>query len=253
MLLIDNSNTRTKFALARDGVVSPPFATLPTADLTPALIKGTLQDKEFPHTLITSVVPQKAILLTETIPGPVHLLTYQSPLPFSLKGYPKPETIGPDRLANTAAITAIAGPTQAPAIALDLGTAITFDVLSADLTYLGGTIAPGLSAFQNYLPRKGALLPAITLAEPKTAVATSSEAAMLSGTIFGFRGLVRQILDQILAEIPGFPSGLPASNIFVTGGDAPWALPVLPDGVTHDPLLTLKGLHRLAGSVFPPT
>jgi pantothenate kinase type III len=58
--------------------------------------------------------------------------------------YPKPESIGPDRLANAVALAHLHG---APGIVIDFGTAVTFDILSADKHYIGGVIAPGLRHF----------------------------------------------------------------------------------------------------------
>ena len=62
--------------------------------------------------------------------------------------YPKPKSIGADRLANAAAVTALYG---YPAIVVDFGTAVTFDIVSACRTYIGGVIAPGLEAMTNFL------------------------------------------------------------------------------------------------------
>src|SRR5208283_3939999 len=57
--------------------------------------------------------------------------------------YPKPKTIGPDRLANAVAVKHHYG---APAVVVDFGTAVTFDVVDASGNYIGGIIAPGLNA-----------------------------------------------------------------------------------------------------------
>ena len=70
--------------------------------------------------------------------------------------YPKPESIGADRLANAAAVVALYG---SPAVVVDFGTAVTFDVVSAERCYIGGVIAPGLEAMTNYLYKRTALLP----------------------------------------------------------------------------------------------
>src|SRR5687768_10613979 len=77
--------------------------------------------------------------------------------------YPKPKSIGPDRLANALAVKAICG---APALVVDFGTAVTFDVVDANGDYVGGIIAPGLSAMTDYLHEKTALLPKISIREP---------------------------------------------------------------------------------------
>ena len=110
--------------------------------------------------------------------------------------YPKPHSIGADRLANAAAVAALYG---CPAVVVDFGTAVTFDVVSAKRCYIGGVIAPGLEAMTNYLYKRTALLPKLTLAEPRRAVGRSTRAAMMSGAVFGYRGLVKEILARITA------------------------------------------------------
>ena len=70
--------------------------------------------------------------------------------------YPKPDSIGADRLANAAAVAALYG---CPAVVVDFGTAVTFDVVSAKRCYIGGVIAPGLEAMTTYLYKRTALLP----------------------------------------------------------------------------------------------
>jgi type III pantothenate kinase len=154
--------------------------------------------------------------------------------------YPNPESIGADRLANAAACAAIYG---APAIVVDFGTAVTFDVLSARRAYIGGVIAPGLNAMTNYLHEKTALLPLVDLNEPKSAVGRSTCDAMLSGAIHGYRGLIREILAQITAE--KFRGQKPV--IIATGGDAKLIAGKLPLFDQVDALLTLRGILLIAG------
>src|SRR4029077_3748638 len=111
--------------------------------------------------------------------------------------YPAPESIGADRLANAAAVAALYG---CPAIVVDFGTAVTFDIVSARRNYIGGVIAPGLEAMTNFLYQRTALLPKLSLKEPRRAIGRSTIHAMRSGAIFGYRGLIREILLRIKAE-----------------------------------------------------
>src|SRR5258708_12056148 len=80
--------------------------------------------------------------------------------------YPAPETIGADRLANAAAVAALYG---CPAIVVDFGTAVTFDIISADRKYIGGVIAPGLGAETNVPFHPTAPFPKPFLKEPRSA------------------------------------------------------------------------------------
>src|SRR3989442_6205956 len=99
--------------------------------------------------------------------------------------YPEPETIGRDRLANAVAVRHRFG---APAVVVDFGTAVTFDVVNAKGEYVGGIIAPGLSAMTEYLHEKTALLPNIKIREIRTVIGKNTEQAMLIGAVHGYRG-----------------------------------------------------------------
>src|SRR5437868_14167649 len=111
--------------------------------------------------------------------------------------YPNPKTIGADRLANAAAVAAIYG---SPAIVVDFGTAVTFDIVSSQRKYIGGVIAPGLESMTNFLYQRTALLPKLSLKEPRSTVGRSTIEAMRSGAVIGYRGLVREIIGRIKAE-----------------------------------------------------
>src|SRR5205823_14207422 len=111
--------------------------------------------------------------------------------------YPNPKTIGADRLANAAAVAALYG---CPAIVVDFGTAVTFDIVSARRKYVGGVIAPGLESMTNFLYQRTALLPKLSLKEPRSTVGRSTIEAMRSGAVIGYRGLVREIIARIKAE-----------------------------------------------------
>lgn len=153
--------------------------------------------------------------------------------------YPKPHSIGADRLANAAAVAKLYG---CPAIIVDFGTAATFDVVSARRSYVGGVIAPGLEAMTNFLYQRTALLPELSLKEPKRAVGRSTIEAMRSGAVFGYRGLVREILGQIKAE------EFPRTKVVVvaTGGYARLIAEGLPDIDAVHQNLTLEGLRIVA-------
>ncbi len=107
---------------------------------------------------------------------------------------PEPESIGADRLANAAAVAELYG---CPAIVIDFGTAATFDVVSEGGRYIGGVIAPGIESMTNFLYQRTALLPRLSLKEPSRAIGKSTVEAMRCGAVFGYRGLVREILTRI--------------------------------------------------------
>jgi type III pantothenate kinase len=237
-LLIDNSNTRTKFALADRAGLTGPTRWLPTAELDSGRLADALGDLVFSAALVCSVVPEKARVLGEFLDrrGPVHFLTHESDTGLILD-YPLPAQIGADRLANAIGVAARHG---APAIVIDFGTAVTFDVVATGPAYCGGVIAPGLGAMQDYLGRRTALLPKIELAEPRAAIGKSTVEAMQAGAVFGYRGLVREIIARLRAEMDGNPA------IVATGGDAALIARGLPEIQSVDPDLTLEGIRLAA-------
>jgi type III pantothenate kinase len=237
-LLVDNSNTRTKFALADSAGLSTVRAWIPTPEISPERLEETLAGFEFDAALLCSVVPEKARILRDFLlqHGPVHPLSCQSDTGLTID-YPHPAQIGADRLANAMGVAARHG---APAIVIDFGTAVTFDVVGAGPSYCGGVIAPGLGAMQDYLGRRTALLPKIELDEPPHAIGKSTVEAMLAGAVFGYRGLVREIIARLRAEMPGDPV------IVATGGDAALIAKGLPEIQKVDPDLTLEGIRLAA-------
>lgn len=241
-LLIDNSNTRTKFALGNAATLLPWRAVLPTAEVSPESLAALLGGLDFDAVIVCSVVPAKADLIKTWFDGklPVHFLDYQSPLGMGID-YPQPTQIGADRLANAAGVLSRHG---VPAIIIDFGTAVTFDVISAAPAYCGGVIAPGLGAMSGYLSQKTALLPVIELVEPDSAIGKSTVHAMQAGAVFGYRGLVREIIARIRSELPGKP------QIIATGGDAALIAAGVAEIDSVDPDITLDGLRQVAARVF---
>jgi type III pantothenate kinase len=241
-LLIDNSNTRTKFALGDETSLLGWRGVIATPEIEPAALTSLLSGIRFDAVLIGSVVPAKREILRSFFEKthPVHLLTFRSPLGIGID-YPVPEQIGADRLANAVGVRERHG---APAIVIDFGTAVTFDIVSGEPAYCGGVIAPGLGAMSGYLSKKTALLPEIELIDPGSAIGKSTAHAMQAGAVYGYRGLVRGILERLLSELPGIPW------IVATGGDAALISEGLPEIGAVDGDLTLDGLRHVAKRVF---
>lgn len=159
--------------------------------------------------------------------------------PKTLRGvgidYPQPETIGPDRLANAVAIKHHYG---APAVVVDFGTAVTFDVVDRAGNYVGGIIAPGLTAMTDYLHEKSALLPKIKIREVQAVIGKNTEQAMLIGAVHGYRGLIRELIMELKRELK--TRRLP---VVATGGYAKLIASKLPEISAVEPNLTLEGLR----------
>ena len=241
-LLIDNSNTRTKFALGDAAGLRDWRGVIPTPEISAETLAPLVAGVDFSAVIVCSVVPAKAAILKQFFEtrGPLHFLGPASPLGMAID-YPFPLQIGADRLANAAGVLTRHG---APAIVIDFGTAVTFDVISDQPAYCGGVIAPGLGAMSGYLPQKTALLPAIELIEPASAIGKSTVHAMQAGAVFGYRGLVKEIIARIRAELSGHP------KIIATGGDSALIAQGVPEIDTVDPDITLDGLRQVAARVF---
>ena len=237
-LLIDVSNSFTKIAWSsrRQLRVVHRFA---TSDLRGALVREILKKHDARNIVVSSVVPARNREIKKAAGNRrVIWLTARSQLNVRIN-YPRPQTIGADRLANAVAVTALFG---TPAIVIDFGTAVTFDIVSADAAYIGGVIAPGLEAMTNFLYQRTALLPRISLREPPSAIGKTTRDAMLAGAVFGYRGLVQEILRQIIAE--KFPGK--RVHIVATGGYADLVAKKVAQVKAIHQNLTLEGL-RIVG------
>lgn len=155
--------------------------------------------------------------------------------------YPKPKTIGTDRLSNAMAAVGRFG---APCVVVDFGTAVTFDVVDHNRNYVGGIIAPGLSAMTTYLHEKTALLPEIKIKEVRAVIGKSTQEAMLVGAVHGYRGLVRELLSELRRAL-----GARKLPVVFTGGYAKLIARAFRD-VTVDPNITLEGLRMLGSHVY---
>jgi len=109
-----------------------------------------------------------------------------------------PREVGPDRIVNAVAAHNLYG---GPVIVIDLGTATTLDVVSKGGDYIGGAIAPGIAIATEALFTRTAVLPRIELTIPKKAIGRNTVAAMQSGIVFGYIGLIEGLVSRIQAEL----------------------------------------------------
>ncbi len=123
--------------------------------------------------------------------------------------YKNPKQVGQDRLVGAYAALKLYGK---PLIIIDLGTAITFDIVSAKGAYLGGAIVPGLRLSAESLFSKTALLPKISIHAPKDIIGKTTEESMLSGLFYGYGALCRGFIDLIDRRIKAVP------KVVMTGG-----------------------------------
>jgi type III pantothenate kinase len=243
ILLVDVGNTSTTLGLW-DGARVVRSGRVPTAQREAAVVlaevRRWLGRRAVGDAVVSTVVPAVRPLWRKVCGA----LGVRQPLDVNHKlklgvqlSYPHPEGIGADRLADAAAVVARYG---APAIVVDFGTATTFNVISARRGYIGGIIAPGLALMFDYLAERTALLPHLQLQATRGSVGRSTAQAMQLGARWGYRGLTREILAELVRGL-----GEKRVRLVATGGHAKRIVRGARLGLTVDSDLTLYGLGRI--------
>jgi len=250
-LVVDIGNTETVVGLARTPTEMEHHwrvsSTVPrTVDELTVLLRSLLagsgvDGRKVKQGVLGSVVPSVTYAwrrsVEEIIAGPVVVVGPESSLPIKLD-VEEPKSVGADRIVNTLAAREMYA---RDTIAVDLGTATTFDCITADGVFLGGVIAPGLSAGLEWLDRRTAKLPRVELTPPTVVIGRRTEVCIQSGVFFQAIDGVDGIVRRIKAEW-----GRPDAYVVATGGFAKVLGPHLGSVDRIEPFLTLYGL-ALAG------
>jgi len=189
---------------------------------------------------IASVVPRVTAPLEQAckrwLKGhPVIVVDGRSKLPITLD-VEEPLTVGADRIANTLAASKLFA---RDAIVVDLGTATTFDCVTAEGVFLGGVIAPGVLMQAEALSRKTAKLPATELVLPSRVIGRRTDDNIRAGVIYGAADGIDGLVRRIKAEWPR-PN---TPWVIATGGLAETFQPICREFNQVDPYLTLRGLQ----------
>ena len=149
--------------------------------------------------------------------------------------YENPQQVGADRIVN-----AVAGYEKygGPLILIDFGTATTFCAVSQKGEYLGGAISPGIKISSEALFQRASKLHKVEIAKPKGAIGKNTTWAMQSGIVFGYAGLVDNIVSMMKEEL-----GSDDVNVVATGGLAPLICAETKTVKIVDKFLTLEGLR----------
>jgi type III pantothenate kinase len=215
-----------------------------TGDELAAAVRGLfelagLRFSEVTAGIISSVVPpatisverffRRFVEVTPLVVGP----GIKSGMPIL---YDNPREVGADRLVN-----AVAAHARFPggAIVVDFGTATKFDVVTDRGEFAGGVIAPGLMVSADSLFRATAKLPRVELTRPKSAIGRNTVAAIQSGVMFGYAGLVDALVARIRSELTFSP------RVIATGGLASVIAGETSSIEETDVNLTLRGLRIL--------
>ena len=214
-----------------------------TVDEWGLLIRALVRESGFDLEPVTaasigSVVPPINPLLTEMcemhLGVRVLLVDARTQLPIRL-AVEEPLTVGADRIANTLAAASLF---KRDTIAVDFGTATTFDCISGDGTFVGGVIAPGVLTGAETLVRRTAKLPRIELRPPGSVIGKRTETSLLSGIFHGAVDAIDGIVRRIREEWQR-----PDTLVVATGGLAPLIGPHCRTVDRIEPYLTLQGLE----------
>lgn len=251
LLTIDVGNTETALGLFRESELIRHWRISTDVRRTPdeiAHVLGFLLDTEGVRDglrgIIGSVVPAIEPLLTRgfrrafgseprLINDPSSLCGEEGPLPIRLD-VEEPSSVGADRMLNTLAASRLYG---VDIIAVDLGTATTFDCITGDGTFMGGVIAPGPRAGIEGLAERASKLPYIDLVAPDVVIGRRTETCLRSGCFYSVVDSIDGMVERIKSEW-----GRPDAVVLATGGLAALIAPHCRAVDLVEPYLTLYGL-----------
>ncbi|MEZ0296233.1 MAG: type III pantothenate kinase [Candidatus Methylacidiphilales bacterium] len=231
----------------------------------------------------SSVVPRVTELIRQVFPGKQSWqVKATEDLGWQLN-YPDRANLGGDRICSAAAARALRADLGGNIVAIDFGTATTFNVVNAKGAFIGGVIAPGFNMMLSYLHEKTALLPKLEPAPHKRTIGRNTREAMQAAVVPGYIGMIRQLIFSIFQELqdsakakhfeeqrnqsattsavpefavlhcngtnpPGLEGELPAVpfSLIATGGHAKLLAKQLPEISEFRPYLNLEGLAIMA-------
>jgi type III pantothenate kinase len=248
ILALDVENTIVAVGVFKDGVLAHHWQVSTAKNRTPdeigILIKSLCRDQGFDvrhlhGAVISSVVPPVTPILEDMCKkylGCSPVVVAPGIKTGIVINYENPRDVGADRIANAVAAVRRYGP---PVIVVDLRTATTFTVVNSDGHYIGGVIAPGIRSSAEAMFQHTAKLPKIDLVAPRKVIGKNTVAAMQSGIVYGFAGLIDNIVQRIRDEVP-----LPY-QVVGTGEFAGLVCPHTQTVKEIVPHLTLEGLRIL--------
>ena len=248
ILVFDVGNTETTVGLYRGETLRGHWRLTTDVERTPdeialvirALLSADNIDRSaIDHAAIGSVVPALTAPLAEACEQAVGakalIIDARSSLPIRLD-VEEPLTVGADRIINTLAASRIYA---RDTIVVDLGTATTFDCITAEGVFLGGVIAPGVRTSAETLFRRTSKLPATEIAPPARVIGRRTEECIRSGVVFGSA----EAIDGIVRRIKGEWPNTTVPFVVATGGLAPVFEPFCDEFDVVEPYLTLNGLR----------
>lgn len=232
-LVLDVGNTRTKLALFSGDRV---LRTGTMAHSDHAALHQFIAEEAPGYCVVGSVAhADEGFIEHLRSIAPVLVVTGVTPVPLR-SHYATPLTLGVDRMAN--AVGAVRHFPGRPVLAIDLGTCITYDLIAADATYLGGAITPGLRMRARAMHAYSARLPLVEPPADPEPLGTSTQGSLEAGLHHG-------ILGELEGFIQRYTHGSADTAVVLTGGDALRFTRGLKNGIFALPFLTLEGLHAI--------
>ncbi len=238
LLAIDIGNTNTSYGLFERNSLVGKFD-IPTAGFSLKRLKAHIAGADISSAIICSVVPKATMVLAASLKkflGNQPLVVGKNVRVPIKNLYRHPKQVGQDRLVNAFSAATLYG---SPLIAIDFGTAITFDVISRKKEYLGGMILQGLDMSLKALHLGTALLPEIKFKRPKEFIGRDTESSILSGIVYGVAALTDELARRIKLKI-----GRDAV-VVATGGSVKLMKKYCQAIDFIDTGLTLKGLNLI--------
>jgi len=234
--LYDGETLRGHWRVTTDVARTPDeIALLIRALLTAADIDRSGIDRAAIGSVVPAVTAPLAEACEQAVGAKPLIIDARSPLPIRLD-VEEPLTVGADRIINTLAASRLY---KRDTIVVDLGTATTYDCITADGVFIGGVIAPGVRTSAETLFRRTSKLPATEIAPPARVIGRRTEECIRSGVVFGSAEAIDGLVRRIKAEWPGGTVPL----VVATGGLASVFQPFCKEFDLVEPYLTLDGLR----------
>ncbi|MFN7211118.1 MAG: type III pantothenate kinase [Aggregatilineales bacterium] len=257
LLAIDIGNTNITLGLWYGGAWRHNWRARTVHDKMPdeyaALLRSFLRDAGMDYAVIGDVVMASVVppltsafaeLTRKSIGVEALIVTAHAQLGIQIE-VDNPEQVGADRIVNAAAVHHLYG---GPAIVIDFGTATTFDVISRQGNYIGGSIAPGIGVAHDALVRRAAQLYKVELAPPPSPIGRNTTHAIQSGLFLGYVSLVEGMVARLRAAMPDGDG----AKVIATGGLASLFQQHTPVIQIIAPTLTLDGLRLIHALNAPP-
>jgi type III pantothenate kinase len=231
-LVVDIGNTKTKVAAFQNGEIV--FYQELKNGLDSAM-RATLKLLK-PSAGLLSSVADGTEMWKETFPEIAWLeLSRSLNLPVTL-AYGTPETLGLDRIALAAAAATLYP--NKNTLVIDAGTCVTYDVILANATFVGGAIAPGLVMRLKAMHAFTAKLPLVNANAAVDLLGKSTESCMQAGALYGLASEVEGFIDRYAAQFENL-------HTVITGGDANLLAPLVKNNIFAHPKFLLEGLHAI--------